>query len=237
MLTTRANPADAQPVLRGLLYFGLFLLIVSGAIVGAWQLGWIDDEVAAATRMVRSAGTAAEVDAALDQGDRRFIRTDSDTDPWPGTIKAVATRYGSRPASSTTSEPRAYNEKLLTRLLEVERATIDALEKRLSVDPDQLQSFNDDWSILVVSPSVKLDLELFALERPFGSDWWRSAARSWQLVLLHDQHRALEFELEMRETGVIPSRRHALLQETAAEIAEAAETYDRLSPQAAVTAE
>ena len=91
-------------MVRGLLYFTLFLLIVSGAVAGSWYMGWIDDEVDAAYRMVRSAGLAAEVSAAVAEGDLRFIEE-------PGTIQQVVERYGSREA--TTSDPAAYNAKLL----------------------------------------------------------------------------------------------------------------------------
>ena len=197
----------------------LFLLLVSGALAGSWYMGWIDDEVAAAHRMVRSTGLWAEVAAAVDDGDLRFIE-DS------GTIQPVAQRYGSRPAASTTSDPAAYNAELMGRLLDIEQSRVAELEGELAADPDHLQSFNDDWSILVVSPSVKLDLRLLSLEPTLGAEWWRAAVRSWKLVLVHDRRRALEQELQMRETGVIPSRRHALLQETAVSISRAVEMHN-----------
>ena len=207
--------------MRGLLYFLLFLLIVGGALAGSWHMGWIDDEVAAAGRMVRSAETASEVSAALEAGDLRFVQVDGPV-AFPGTIEPVATRYGARDAASTTGDPRAYNERLLSSLLEVEQTLVTEIEARL--DPEQLRSFNDDWSILVVSSSVKLDLQLFSLEQDLGSEWWRSASRGWKLVLLHDRRRALEQEFEMRDTGVVTNRRHALLQQTVVDIARAVET-------------
>ena len=182
-------------------------------------MGWIDDEVDAAKRMVRSAGLSLEVSAAVADGDRRFIE-DS------GTIQQVTQRYGSRPVASTTSDPAAYNAKLLGRLLDIEQARVTQIEGKLAADPDHLQSFNDDWSILIVSSSVKLDLQLLLLEQTLGAEWWRAAARSWKLVLLHDRRRALEQELQMRETGVMPSRRHALMQETVTSINEAVEAQN-----------
>ena len=203
--------------MRRLLYFTLFLLLVSGALAGSWYMGWIDDEVDAAKRMGRSAGLWAEVLAAVNDGDLRFVEH-------PATIQQVAQRYGSRPAASTTSDPAAYNAELMRRLLDIEQARVAEIEDELAADPDHLQSFNDDWSILVVSPSVKLDLQLLSLEPTLGTEWWRAAVRSWKLVLLHDRRWALEHELQMRETGVIPSRRHALLQETAVSINRAVES-------------
>ncbi len=203
-------------MLRSFLYFTLFLLIVGGALAGSWYMGWIDDEVDAAVRMVRSAGLSAEVSSAVADGDLRFIE-DS------GTIQPVAQRYGSRPAASTTSDPAAYNAELMGRLLDIERSRVAELEGKLAADPDHLQSFNDDWSILVVSPSVKLDLQLLSLEPTLGAEWWRAAVRSWKLVLVHDRRRALEQELQMRKTGVMPTRRHGLLQETATTINRAVE--------------
>ncbi len=201
-------------MIRGLLYFTLFLLIVAGALAGSWYMGWIDDEVDAAVRMVRSAGVSVEVTDAVADGDLRFIED-------PGTIEPVAERYGTRSAASATANPAEYNAVLLERLLDFEQALVTGFERRLAADPDHLQSFNDDWSILVVSPSVKLDLHLLSLEQTLGSAWWRDASRSWKLVLLHDRRRALEQELRMRETGIVPSRRHALLQQTATSIAHA----------------
>ncbi len=168
-------------------------------------MGWIDDEVDAVLRIVRSSGLSAEVSAAVADGDLRFIEDSA-------TIRQVVERYGSREA--TTSDPAAYNAELVERLLDIEQARVAEIEGELAADPDHLRSFNDDWSILVVSSSVRLDLQLLGLEPTLGTDWWRSAARSWKLVLLHDRRRALEQELRMRETGVVPSRRHALLQET-----------------------
>lgn len=219
-------------MLRGLLYFLLFLLIVGGALAGSWSMGWIDDEVAVVGRMARSAGTASEVSAALDDGDTRFVGT-GDPATYPGTIEQVAARYGSRPASSTTSDPEAYNEQLLSSLLEVEQTLVTEIEGRLAAD--HLRSFEDDWSILVVSPSVKLDLQLFSLEPDLGADWWRSASRSWKLVLLHDRRRALDQELEMRETGIVTNRRHALLQQTARDIGRAVALQDNWDAVAAET--
>ncbi len=189
-------------MVRGLLYFTLFLLVVSGALAGSWYMGWIDDEVDAVSRMVRSAGLWAEVSAAVADGDLRFVE-DS------GTNQQVVERYGSRPAA-TTSDPAAYNAELMDRLLDLEQSRIAEIERELAADPDHLQSFNYDWSILVVSSSVRLDLQLLSLESTLGVEWWRATARSWKLVLLHDRRRALEQELQMRE-GVIPSRRHALM--------------------------
>ncbi len=203
-------------MLRSFLYFTLFLLLVSGAVAGSWYMGWIDDEVAAAHRRVRSAGLWAEVLAAVDDGDLRFVEH-------PATIQQVVERYGSRPAASTTSDPAAYNAKLVERLLDIEQSRVAEIEGELAADPGHLQSFNDDWSILVVSSSVKLDLQLLSLEQTLGAEWWRVAARSWKLVLLHDRRRALEQELQMRETGVMPTRRPGLLPETATAINRAVE--------------
>ncbi len=203
-------------MLRGLLYFTLFLLIVSGALAGSWYMGWIDDEVDAAVRMVRSAGLSAEVSSAVADGDLRFVE-----DPW--TIHQIIDRYGSRPAASTTSDPAAYNAELVGRLLDIEQSRVTEIEGELAADPGHLQSFHDDWSILVVSSSVKLDLQLLSLEPALGTEWWRAASRSWKLVLLHDRRRALEHELQMRKTGVMPTRRHGLLQETATTINRAVE--------------
>ena len=179
-------------------------------------MGWIDDEVDAVSRMVRSAGLSVKVSAAVADGDLRFVED-------PAMIRQVVERYGSRPAAATTSDPAAYNARLMGRLLDIEGSRIAEIEGELADDPDHLQSFNDDWSILVVSSSVKLDLQLLALESTLGVEWWRAAARSWKLVLLHDRRRALEQELRMRATGVVPSRRHALMQETVATINEAVE--------------
>jgi len=180
-------------------------------------MGWIDDEVDAVLRIVRSSGLSAEVSAAVADGDLRFVED-------PATIRQVVERYGSRPA--TTSDPAAYNAELVERLLEIERSRVAEIQGELAADPDHLRSFNDDWSILVVSSSVRLDLQLLGLEPTLGTDWWRSAARSWKLVLLHDRRRAIEQELWMRETGVVPSRRHALLQETVTTINEAVEAHN-----------
>ena len=55
-------------MLRSFLYFALFLLLVGGALAGSWYMGWIDDEVDAAKRMVRSAGLSIEV-----SGDRKSV--------------------------------------------------------------------------------------------------------------------------------------------------------------------
>jgi len=200
-------------MVRGLLYFTLFLLIVSGAVAGSWHMGWIDVEVEAAARIVRSVGVSAEVSAALADGDPRFVED-------PATIRQVFERYGSRQA--TTSDPAAYNAELVGRLLDIERSRAAEIEGELAADAGHLQSFNDDWSILVVSSSVRLDLQLLSLEQTLGTEWWRAAARSWKLVLLHDRRRALEQELQMRG-GVMPSRRHALLQETVSTINRAVE--------------
>ncbi len=180
-------------------------------------MGWIDDEVDAVMRMVRSVGLSAEVSAAVADGDLRFIE-DS------GTNQQVVERYGSRPAASTTSDPAAYNAKLVGRLLDIEQSRVAEIEGELAADPDHLQSFNDDWSILVVSSSVRLDLQLLSLEPTLGAEWFRAAVRSWKLVLLHDRRQALEQELQMRETGLMPSRRHALLYETADSIDQAIES-------------
>ncbi len=179
-------------------------------------MGWIDDEVDAVSRMVRSAGLSVKVSAAVADGDLRFVEDSA-------TIQQVVERYGSRPAASTTSDPAAYNAVLVGRLMDIEQSRVAEIEGELAADPDHLQSFNDDWSILVVSSSVKLDLQLLSLESTLGVEWWRAAARSWKLVLLHDRRRALEQELQMRETGVIPSRRHAFLQQTAVTINQAVE--------------
>ena len=200
-------------MVRGLLYFTLFLLVVSGALAGSWSMGWIDDEVDAVVRMLRSADLSAEVSAAVADGDLRFVE---DT----ATIQQVVERYGSRQV--TTSDPAAYNAELVGRLLDIERSRVAEIEGELAADADHLQSFNDDWSILVVSPSVRLDLHLLSLEPTLGTEWWRATARSWKLVLLHDRRWALEQELQMRER-VVPSRRHALLQETAMTINRAVE--------------
>ncbi len=216
-------------MLRSFLYFTLFLLLVSGALAGSWSMGWIDDEVDAAERMIRAAGLSLEVSVAVADGDRRFIE-DS------GTIEQLTRRYGSRPAASTTSDPAAYNAKLMARLLDLEQARVARIERELAADPDHLQSFNDDWSILVVSSSVKLDLQLLSLEPTLGAEWWRAAARSWKLVLLHDRRRALEQELQMRETVVMPSRRHALLQETVMSINLAVEAQNAFASETGLSA-
>lgn len=192
---------------RSSLYFTLFLLIVGGALAGSWSMGWIDDEVDAAKRMVQAAGLSMEVAAAVGDGDLRFVED-------PATIQQLVERYGARPVSATGADPAAYNAELVGRLLDAEQARIVRIERELAADPDHLQSFNDDWSILVVSSSVKLDLQLLSLEPTLGTQWWRAASRSWKLVLLCDRRWALEQELQMRETGVMPSRRHALMQRT-----------------------
>ncbi len=191
-------------------------------------MGWIDDEVDAVMGMVRSVGLSAEVSAAVADGDLRFIE-DS------GTNQQVVERYGSRPAASTTSDPAAYNAKLVGRLLDIEQSRVAEIEGELAADPDHLQSFNDDWSILVVSSSVKLDLQLLSLEPTLGIEWWRAAARSWKLVLLHDRRRALEQELQMRD-GVMPSRRHALLQETVTTINRAVERQNAFASETGLSA-
>ena len=46
-------------------------------------------------------------------------------------------------------------------------------------------------------------------------------------MLLHDHRRALEQELQMRDTGIVASRRHALLQQTAEDIGRAVAQHDR----------
>jgi hypothetical protein len=203
-------------VLRSFLYFTLFLLLVGGALAGSWYMGWIDDEVDAAKRMVRSTGLSLAVSSAVSDGDRRFVED-------PATIWQLVERYGSRPVDSTSADPAVYNAELVARLLKVEQARIAKIEGKLAADPDHLQSFNDDWSILVVSTSVRLDLQLLSLEPTLGTQWWRAAARSWKLVLLCDRRRAIEQELQMLETGVMPSLRHAMMQTTVTTINDAVE--------------
>jgi hypothetical protein len=233
-----------RPSVRWIVLIAAGCLVV--AVAGAWHLGMFGDDTAWSmdlrARAFRAADVEAEVEAAVTDGDYRFAFLSGGS--YSDTSAAVTNRYGTRwvaTASDLDGHPPAhdrlveaasdyatrYNDRLLVRLVPIERARIADLDAQLATDQEDHSSFDEAWERQVAWRYRVVQMQIVNEHQDNALDSMATHLLVWELIMLDARGRVVEAELEVRRTGYDVERRLARLEEIGALLDASIEEYDR----------